>query len=89
MSEPQNQAAWLMEAGSPLKLGDAPMPFPSPDEIIIKNAAIAVNPLDWHMADAGVFIGEFPAIIGCDVAGVVDSVGADVKRFKKGDRVIG
>jgi hypothetical protein len=29
---------------------------------VVKNAAIAINPLDWHMADAGVFIQQWPAI---------------------------
>lgn len=30
---------------------------------------------------------EYPAILGCDGAGVIESVGSDVKDFKKGDRV--
>ncbi|KAL3483763.1 chaperonin 10-like protein [Aspergillus germanicus] len=89
MTPPTNQAAWLVKAGSPLEVGEAPMPTPGPGEIVVKNAAIAINPLDNHMQDVGVFVQQWPAIIGCDVAGEVYEVGADVTRFKKGDRVTG
>jgi NADPH:quinone reductase-like Zn-dependent oxidoreductase len=89
MSTPANQAAWLKQANTPLEVGPAPMPIAGPNEIIVKNAAIAINPIDWHQQDAGVFVQQFPAIIGCDVAGEVHEVGEGVERFKKGDRVIG
>lgn len=89
MSNPKNQAAWLHKAGAPLEVGDAPIPTPSAGEIVVKNAAVAINPLDCHMQSKGVFIKEWPAIFGCDVAGEVYEVGPGVARFKKGDRVIG
>lgn len=86
---PQNQAAYLNEAGTPLEVRDAPLPTAGPGEIVVQNAAIAINPLDWHMLDHGVFVQQWPAIFGCDVAGEVYEVGPDVESFKKGDRVIG
>ncbi|KAL3455927.1 chaperonin 10-like protein [Aspergillus heterothallicus] len=86
---PTNQAAWLVKAGSPLEVRDAPMPSPGRCEIVVKNAAVAINPLDNHMQDIGVFVQQWPTIIGCDVAGEVYEVGADVTRFKRGDRVVG
>lgn len=89
MAAPTNQAAWLLKADTSLQVGDAPLPLAGPGEIVVKNAAIAINPLDWHMQDAGVFIQQWPAIFGCDVAGEVYEVGTEVQRFKKGDRVIG
>lgn len=89
MAAPKNQAAWLLKADTPLQVGDAPMPTAGPGEIVVKNFAIAINPLDWHMQDAGVFIKQWPAIFGCDVAGEVYEVGSGTERFKKGDRVIG
>lgn len=85
----KNRAAYLLEPNTPLEIRDAPMPIPGPGEIVIKNAAIAINPLDWHMQDAGVFVQHWPAILGCDVAGEVYEVAPDVDRFQKGDRVIG
>jgi hypothetical protein len=89
MSTPSNRAAWLKAANTPLEVGPAPMPTAGPGEIIVKNAAIAINPIDWHQQDAGIFVQQFPAIIGCDVAGEVHEIGSGVERFKKGDRVIG
>ena len=85
-----NQAAWLCQAGAALEVGEAPTPTAGPDEIVIANAAIAINPLDCHMQDIGVFVQQWPSIIGCDVAGKVHQVGSEVHgRFKIGDRVIG
>ncbi len=89
---PTNQVAWLHKAGEPLKVGDATLPTPGPGEIVVHPAAVAINPLDWHMAKMGVFVQQWPAVFGCDVAGTVHEVGADVSaqgRFKVGDRVIG
>ncbi|RDL32340.1 Uncharacterized protein BP5553_08796 [Venustampulla echinocandica] len=89
MAASTNQAAWLIKADTPLQVGDAPLPAAGPGEIVVKNAAIAINPLDCHMQDSGVFVQQWPAIFGCDVAGEVYETGPDVQRFKKGDRVIG
>ncbi|KAF2689454.1 GroES-like protein [Lentithecium fluviatile CBS 122367] len=89
MAAPRNQAAWLTKADTPLEVGDAPLPTAGPGELVVKNAAVAINPLDWHMLDSGVFVQQWPAIFGCDIAGEVHEVGPDQKRFKRGDRVIG
>ena len=89
MSAPKNQAAWLQKAATPLEVGDAPLPKAGAGEIVVKNAAVAINPLDCHMQDAGVFVQQWPTVFGCDVAGEVYEVGSGVDRFKKGDRVLG
>lgn len=41
-----NQAAWLDEGGKKLRVGSAEMPKPGADDIVIKVAAAAVNPVD-------------------------------------------
>jgi NADPH:quinone reductase-like Zn-dependent oxidoreductase len=85
-----NKAAWLRKAGTPLEVGDAPMPTAGPTELVIKTAAVAINPLDGHMQHSGVFVQQWPTILGCDIAGEVYEVGPEVQdRFKKGDRIIG
>ncbi|KAL6718493.1 hypothetical protein ACLMJK_004585 [Lecanora helva] len=89
MPTPRNQSAWLKKADTPLEVGDSPLPKAGFEEIVVKNAAVAINPLDCHMQDAGVFVQQWPTVFGCDVAGVVHEVGSGVERFKKGDRVIG
>lgn len=85
-----NQAAWIKSSkAKPLAVDSAPYPTAGPGEVVIRNAAVSVNPVDWKIQDTGYFVKEYPNILGTDVAGTVDSVGDDVIRFKKGDRVIG
>ncbi|KAF4314092.1 Alcohol dehydrogenase superfamily zinc-containing [Botryosphaeria dothidea] len=86
----KNQAAWITEAkGKPLKVQEAPDPKPGPGEVVIKNAAIAINPVDWKIQSYGIFLQKFPSILGTDVAGTIEEVGEGVDRLKKGQRVIG
>lgn len=84
-----NQAAWLDGGGKKLRVDSAEMPKPGADDIVIKVAAAAVNPVDWKIQDYGLFVQKWPMVLGTDAAGEVTEVGDNVKRFKKGDRVIG
>ncbi|CAG8255573.1 unnamed protein product [Penicillium olsonii] len=89
---PINQAAWLMAPDKgPLEVKPAPYTRPDAGQMVLKNGAIAVNPIDW----AKQFCGEkkwkwmtFPWILGEDVAGEVVEIGEGITRFKVGDRVI-
>ncbi|KAL1620744.1 hypothetical protein SLS56_009564 [Neofusicoccum ribis] len=86
----KNQAAWITEAkGKPLKVDEAPTPKPGPGEVVIKNAAVAINPVDWKIQEYGLFLTQFPNILGTDVAGTIEEVGEGVTSLKKGQRVIG
>lgn len=84
-----NQAAWIDDANKPLEVREADMPQLGPEEIIVKNSAVAINPVDWKMQD-GFYLDQLklPFILGTDVAGAVHEVGTAVKNFKKGDRVL-
>ena len=42
-----NQAAWQKAPGQPLRIGVTALPHLAANEILIRNAAIAINPLDW------------------------------------------
>lgn len=72
-------------------------PSISPDELLIRVEASSINPADWHGIRgeplvARVVIGlRAPSYTspGCDVAGVVERVGASVAGFSPGDRVVG
>lgn len=78
-----------MEAkANPLKVDTAPMPKPGPNDVVVKNGAIAINPVDWKIQMLGMMVTKFPNILGTDIAGEVVEVGSEVKAFKKGDRVI-
>ncbi|OJJ80958.1 zinc-binding alcohol dehydrogenase family protein [Aspergillus glaucus CBS 516.65] len=83
-----NQAAWIPEARQQLTVGPAPTPKPGPGELVIRSHAVAINPVDWKVQDYGIFIQNYPFILGEDVAGIVEEVGEGVTRFEKGQRVI-
>ena len=46
-----NQAAWQKAPGQPLRIGVTALPHLAANEILIRNAAIAINPLDWILQD--------------------------------------
>jgi len=84
-----NSAAWITESkGKPLKVDSAPMPEPGPNDVVVKNHAVAINPVDWKIQDSGYFVTKYPNVLGTDVAGEIVQVGSEVKDFKKGDRVL-
>ncbi|MDO8927187.1 MAG: zinc-dependent alcohol dehydrogenase family protein [Sideroxyarcus sp.] len=72
-----------------LQLRDIPKPeLPSPHHVRVKLAAAGVNPVDTKLrAKPAYHPDKLPAILGCDGAGVVESVGSKVTRFKAGDEV--
>jgi NADPH:quinone reductase-like Zn-dependent oxidoreductase len=85
-----NQAAWITEPkGNPLQVKEAPMPKAGKDQVVIKNHAVAVNPVDWKIQDYDFFVKQYPMVLGTDVAGEVHEVGEGVTHVKKGDRVLG
>jgi NADPH:quinone reductase-like Zn-dependent oxidoreductase len=70
-----------------LKLEDAARPQPGPDEVLIRVMAAGVNPVDAYIRAGRFGSGKLPYIPGFDVAGIVESTGANVKKFKAGDAV--
>jgi len=88
------RAVVLHEYGGPEKLkfeDNVPDPHVSGGTVLIAAAAASVNPIDWKqrsgMRQKDLPL-SFPAILGRDVSGVVRAVGANVKHFKPGDRVL-
>lgn len=85
--------------GSPdvLQLKEVPMPTPKHGEVLVKIIAAAANAADWHLLRPDPFLvrlemGLFKpnkTILGGDIAGVVEAVGAGVTMFKSGDAVYG
>lgn len=84
-----NQAAILGEEKARLTIEERPIPKPGPSDVVVKNHALATNPVDWKMQQLGILIEKYPTVLGSDISGVVDAVGSDVKHFQEGDRVTG
>ncbi len=74
-----------------LKLEEVEKPTPTSNEAVIAVKAIGMNTVDYEMRQGDVLIDNlrFPVILGCDIAGVVETVGTDVTNIKVGDRVAG
>jgi NADPH:quinone reductase-like Zn-dependent oxidoreductase len=70
---------------------DVAAPSIGPTGVLVATVATSVNPIDWKIR-SGVRQRDFPltlpAILGRDVSGIVRAVGAEVRTFKPGDRVL-
>ena len=84
----ENTAAWCNANGEPLKVGPAELGKPGPGELLVKNHALAINPVDNAQLNMGMFVNRYPAIFGNDVAGEVVEVGDGVTNVRKGQRVL-
>lgn len=86
-----NRAAYVLTPKAhPLTIRPASLAEPTPTQIVIKNHALAMNPIDVKLQRLAVYPIAYPAILGQDVAGTVVAVGSEVaNRFKTGDRVLG
>ncbi|MCJ1458808.1 hypothetical protein MMC28_009182 [Mycoblastus sanguinarius] len=85
-----NTAAWLTAAKiTPFEVKSASLWAPAENEILVRNHAVAINPVDGSLQSFAWWPLNYPTILGQDVAGEVVAVGPNVTRFKKGDRVLG
>ena len=88
-TSPTNLAAILPSKGSRLTISTRDIPTPGPGELLVRNHAIAGNPVDWKIQDYGMFVSNYPTVLGSDIAGIVIAVGPSVTHFAPGDRVTG
>ncbi|KAL7917906.1 GroES-like protein [Trichoderma austrokoningii] len=68
-------------------VSECAIPVPANDEVVVKVAAVCLNPIDWKILYGAK--SSVPTILGCDLAGTVASIGDDVTAIEIGDRVIG
>jgi NADPH2:quinone reductase len=84
------RAIVVREFGGPeaMKLENVPTPAPGPSQVLVRMRAAGVNPVETYMR-AGVYARKpsLPYTPGSDGAGLVETVGDGVTRFKHGDRV--
>lgn len=85
------RAVVLREFGTPLILTEVDKPSAGPGHVLVKVHASGVNPLDTKIraGKAAHARRTLPAVLGIDVAGVVEEVGAEVTGFAPGDEVYG
>jgi NADPH2:quinone reductase len=86
------KAAFIEATGTAdvIRYGDLPRPSPGEREVLIRVGAVAVNPIDLYIRAGTVAMPlPKPFILGCDLAGTVEAVGPQARRFKPGDWVWG
>jgi propanol-preferring alcohol dehydrogenase len=80
--------AMILEApGQLLQCRDIPDPVPGPGEVLVKVAACGVCRTDLHVVDGDLTEPRLPIIPGHEIVGRVESTGAGVLQFARGDRV--
>jgi len=75
-----------------VRMADMPEPVPGAGEVLVRIHAASINPIDFKTREGkvkAILPYNLPFILGSDLAGVVERVGAGVADFKVGDEVYG
>ncbi|MFZ6780514.1 NADP-dependent oxidoreductase [Undibacterium sp. Ji83W] len=88
------RALVLNEYGGPdaLKVSSVAPPVAGAGQVLVRVHAAGVNGLDWKLREGYLqkaFPLQLPTVLGIELAGVVEAVGAGVNRLRVGDRVMG
>ncbi len=85
-------AAFIHQPGPPdvIQFGELPKPPITAQQVLVRVGAVSVNPIDTYIRGGLIKANlPLPFVVGCDLAGVVEEVGAGVTQIKRGDRVWG
>ena len=87
----QMLAALLDVPEAPFRLTKVAKPVPGPGEVLVRIKASGVNPLDLKIraGQATHARQPLPAVVGIDLAGIVEQIGPGVTGFSRGDAVFG
>jgi NADPH:quinone reductase-like Zn-dependent oxidoreductase len=86
------RAVTLENFDTPAALRELPRPEPAPNEVLVRVYSSSVNGYDAAVATLMVrdyYEYDFPVTLGADLAGVVEEVGSEVRRYRPGDEVFG
>jgi len=87
---PATQKALFLESRlGQFNVREHTIPTPGAGELLVRIEVAGLNPVDWKIQKRGAYYtGNYPVIIGTDVAGVVEKLGDGVSGFSIGDRVL-
>ncbi|MBV8652303.1 MAG: zinc-binding dehydrogenase, partial [Alphaproteobacteria bacterium] len=90
-SEILMKAAVLETYGAPFRLAEVARPIAAEVQVLVRVKAASVSPIDVkiHAGQAAHARQTPPAILGVDLAGIVEAVGPRVTGFRRGDEVYG
>jgi NADPH:quinone reductase-like Zn-dependent oxidoreductase len=81
-----------------LRVEDIQKPIPDDNMVLVKIHAVSINSWDWDTLTGkpfeyrflfGLFKPKSTKLHGCDISGIIEAIGKNVKRFKVGDEVFG
>lgn len=82
------KALWLNKLGGDLILAGNEIPEPDPGDVLVKNYAVSLNPMDWYFPKVGFAkMKNFPLVIREEGAGIVEKAGEGVTNLAVGDKV--
>lgn len=88
MDLPQTMMAMVLEQqGQPLVLKTVSLPYPSPQQVLIKVIACGVCRTDLHIVDGELTNPKLPLVPGHEIIGIVVSKGNEVTHINEGDVV--
>jgi D-arabinose 1-dehydrogenase-like Zn-dependent alcohol dehydrogenase len=81
------KAVRLVQTGQPLEMQEIPLPAVGDRDVLIKIRAAGICHSDVHYRAGRSAVGSLPQTLGHEIAGVVETTGAQASLFKPGDRV--
>ena len=90
-----NQRAVLIRAyggAAAAEIAEIAIPTAAQGQVLVRVRAAGVNGIDWRIREGFVrdaFPLQLPAVLGIELAGVVEALGPGATRFRVGDRVMG
>jgi alcohol dehydrogenase, propanol-preferring len=87
MQSPAMQVMVLDRPGEKLRHAELPTPSPARHQLLLKVAACGVCRTDLHIADGELQRPKLPLVLGHEIVGRVEAMGAEVQGFAIGDRV--
>ena len=73
--------------GQPLRTAELPIPYPKPEQVLLRVHACGVCRTDLHVLDGELAHPKLPLILGHQIVGTVVEVGTHAQQFQPGDRV--
>ncbi|KAJ7246583.1 chaperonin 10-like protein [Mycena haematopus] len=81
------QAIVVESPKAPFILSSTKIPSPGKGEVLLRIWSVALNPGNWKQREYDAVPDGYPAVLGNDIAGVIEELGQDVEGFKVGDKV--
>ena len=85
------QAARILRFGPPsvISIDDLPQPKPAAGQLLVQVKAAGVGNWDALIREGNIRLQPLPLVLGSELSGIVEGIGAGVSGFKVGDEVYG